>query len=80
MWRSQNLRRPLLVPCPTQCCSTYQSKITKVPEKTPFQLPISGMNPLYHPVTPDETPAAPPGNQITVVAITSTFETLHFLK
>ena len=38
------------------------------------------MNPLYHPVTPDETPAAPPGNQITVVTITSIFKLLHFLK
>ena len=45
-----------------------------------FQLPILVMNPLYHPVTPDETPAAPPGKQITVVAITPTFEPLHFLK
>ena len=38
------------------------------------------MNPLYHPVTPDETPAAPPGNQIMIEAITSSFEPLHFLK
>jgi hypothetical protein len=59
--------------------STFFQNVT-VPELTPFQLPISVMNPLYHPVTPDETPAAPPGNQITVVAITSAFEPLQFLQ
>ena len=52
--------------------STFCQKVT-VPELTPFQFSISVMNPLYHPVTPDETPAAPPGNKITVGGDNSKF-------